>query len=139
MCLSKELFTAINQAKASVTLTERFARLEADLADFVTSPTLDPQYLKSLYPARDGVWAIRGSRPKPSIRVLGLFAAKNKFIATNYAMRSDLGEFESNEWRIERRRAKTIWRQLFPSYDFIPGRDVNKLFSGAINERYFQR
>jgi len=63
MYLTEELYLAISGPNPKD--VERFARLEADLADFVTSPTLDPGYLKSLWPARDGVWAIRSVRPKP--------------------------------------------------------------------------
>jgi len=137
MYLTEELYLAISGPNPKD--VERFARLEADLADFVTSPTLDPGYLKSLWPARDGVWAIRSVRPKPSIRVLGLFAAKDKFVATNFALRKKLGGFDSAQWRIEKRRAKTIWRQLFPSYPYIPGRNVDELFSGAIDGKYFEK
>lgn len=137
MYVTKELHLAITAPAPED--VERFAQLEADLADFVTSPTLDPQYLKCLWPPRDGVWAIRSVRPKPSIRVLGLFAAKDKFVATNLAIRKELGEFESEEWRIARRRAKAIWRKLFHVYPYIPGRDRNKVFSGAINEQHFRK
>lgn len=137
MYLAEELYLAITAPPPEE--VERFAQLEADLADFVTSPTLDPQYLKSLWPPRDGIWAIRSVRPRPSIRVLGLFAAKDKFVATNFALRKELGEFDSHEWRTEKRRAKAIWRQLFLGYPYIPGRDLDKLFLGAINGKYFKK
>ena len=137
MYLCRELYEAIrNPAPADI---ERFARLEADLATFVTSPTIDPGYLKGLWPAREGVWAIKSTRPSPSIRVLGFFAEKDSFVATNHALRSELGKFESRQWRDQKRRAGVIWRRLFPTYQFNASRDVNELFTGAINGDYFKR
>jgi hypothetical protein len=137
MYLSSELYQGISNPPPDD--TERFARLEADLATFVTSPTIDPGYLKGLWPRRDGIWAIRSVRPSPSIRVLGLFAEKDRFVATNYAVRSELGGFESKQWREAKRRAGVIWRRLFPTYPFNSSREVNDLFTGAINGNYCKR
>src|SRR5688572_1662301 len=137
MYLTRELYEAIRNPKPEH--TEIFARLEADLAVFVTSPTIDPAYLKGLWPPRDGVWAIKSARPKPSIRVLGFFPVKDKFVATNYALRNELGKFESKAWKREKNLAGTTWRHLFPTYPFIVTRDVDQLFTGAINGNYFKK
>jgi hypothetical protein len=137
MYVSHELYQAMSTPAESE--IEIFARLEATLTDFVTSKTLDPNYIRGLYPARDGVWAIRSVEPHPSIRVLGLFPLKDVFVATNFAKRKELGGFESKEWRAARRRAKTVWRQLFTPYPYLDTRDVNQLFSGALNGNYFKK
>jgi hypothetical protein len=40
---------------------ERMAELEADLAVFIHSPTIDPGYLYKLSPTHYGVWEIRSA------------------------------------------------------------------------------
>ena len=75
--------------------TPRMGRLDADLEHFVVSPEIDPKYLFHLYPSQDCVWEIRSVRDDPSIRVLGMFAAKDVFVATNFALREDLGGWQS--------------------------------------------
>jgi len=117
---------------------ERFAKLQADLDMFLTGETIDPKYLFGLTPITDGVWEIRSTRPKPSIRVFGLFHSKDTFIATHYIERKGLGGWNSNEWRTEIRRAVAIWRQLFPAYDPLNSSNIGELITGAINERYFK-
>jgi hypothetical protein len=119
--------------------TQRYAELEADLAQFVDSPTLNPQYIFMLTPARDCVWEIRSVMPQPQIRALGLFAAFNTFVVTHLSLRSALGtEWNSRPWKETKRLARAQWRVLFHSYAPLPGRDVNSLFSGAINGEYFK-
>jgi hypothetical protein len=134
----ERLYAAMMEHKATRADTERFAKLEADLGVFVNSPTIDPKYLFGLAPARDSVWEIRSVRGQPSIRVLGLFAAKDVFVATNYALRSDLHKWESKQWKEAKRRARTEWTHLFNPYQPVGGRDVNALFSGAISGKYFK-
>ena len=55
-------------------IMDRYTKLEADLSVFVTSPTINPDYLYLLYPRRDKVWEIRSVMPKPQLRVFGFFA-----------------------------------------------------------------
>lgn len=116
----------------------RVAELQADLEVFVTARSIDPKYLFLLYPLRDAVWEIRSTRESPSIRVLGLFAWKDVFIATNHALRTDLGEWQSREWRTVKRAARAAWRQLFHPYDPKDGADVKQLVSGALDGKYFK-
>jgi hypothetical protein len=116
----------------------RVAELRADLEVFVEARTIDPKYLFLLYPARDAVWEIRSVRDDPSIRVLGLFAAKDVFVATNYALRSDLGGWESREWKKVKRAAGAAWRRLFPAYPPERDSDAKRLVTGALNGRYFK-
>lgn len=59
---------------------QRFARLQSDLEQFLLNPELDTDYLKPLVPEGKGVFEIRSRRPKPSIRVFGMFPEKDRFV-----------------------------------------------------------
>lgn len=116
----------------------RVAELQADLEVFVTARSIDPKYLFLLHPVCDAVWEIRSTRETPSIRVLGLFAWKDVFIATNHALRTDLGEWPSKEWKAAKRAARAAWRQLFHPYDPKVGAEVKQLVTGALDGKYFK-
>ena len=136
MYITDELREALNNPSSED--VERFARLEADLGTFVTSPTIDPKYLQLLLPVRNGVWEIRSVRPRPSIRVVGLFADKDLFVATQHYLRAPLGGFNTREWRDAIERAKATWTNLFPGYDPNYETDATKLITGAVSEQYFR-
>lgn len=116
----------------------RIAQLQADLEVFVEGRSIDPKYLFLLYPMRDGVWEIRSVRDRPSIRVLGLFACKDVFIATNHALREDLGDWNSREWKAVQREARAEWRRLFGAYDPQITTDIRELVTGALDGKYFK-
>ena len=84
------------------------------------------------------MWEIRSIRHAPSIRVLGLFAARNTFVATNHALREDLGGWQSREWNAVKRLARARWRTLFHTYQPIETTDVRIVVSGALNGKYFK-
>lgn len=138
MFLSGELWDLLRFEHEDQDLEERLGILQADLEFFVTSKTIDPKYLFHLYPPRDAVWEIRSVRPDPSIRVLGLFAAKDLFIATNHAMRAELGGWQSRQWKVVKRTARARWTQLFLPYLPEIGTDATKLVTGALDGRYFK-
>ncbi len=137
--LTPELHEEVFRSRADDKEIERYARLQADLEVFITSETLDPKYLYGLSPASEGIWEIRSVRPRPSIRVFGMFAVKDRFIATHSALRNPLGGWKSWDWAVEIRRTKAIWRNLFPSHGPITSTDMNELITGALNERYFRK
>jgi hypothetical protein len=116
----------------------RVAELRADLEVFVEARTIDPKYLFRLYPARDGIWEIRSVREQPSIRVLGLFAWKDVFIATNHALREELDGWNSREWKTVKRTACAEWRKLFPSYEPKVVSSVQLVVTGALDGKYFK-
>lgn len=116
----------------------RIGELLADLDVFITGEPLDPKYLFLLYPARDSVWEIRSVRTSPSIRVLGMFAQHDVYVATNFALRKELGGWESREWKNVKRAAGAEWRRLFPAYEPLRSTTVSDLVSGAIDGRYFK-
>jgi hypothetical protein len=136
--VTESLNTVLNSPEGSIEWEQRVAELRADLEVFVTSRTINPKYLFLLYPARDAVWEIRSIRDDPSIRVLGLFAQRDVFIATNLAFRSDLGGWQSREWKAVKRTARAQWRRFFLSYDPVRGYDVKKLVTGALDGKYFK-
>jgi hypothetical protein len=116
----------------------RVGDLQADLERFAAGQVIDPKYLFLLYPSRDGVWEIRSNGSDPSIRVLGLFARRDVFIATNFAMRADLEGWESREWKKVKRAAGAEWRILFHPYEARRTINVRELVTGALNGKYFK-
>lgn len=117
---------------------QRVADLQAHLERFVTGEPIDPKYLFLLYPKQDAIWEIRSVRPDPSIRVLGLFAAKDVFIATNYALRESLGGWQSREWKNVKKAAQASWRGLLHPYSPIVTTEVSDLVTGALDGQYFK-
>src|SRR5262245_14247707 len=97
--LTEELWQLLNTEHDDPEMEDRLGDLLADLEFFVENGRVHPKYLFLLYPARDGVWEIRSAIPSPSIRVLGLFAGRDVFIATNFALRETLGGWQSREWK----------------------------------------
>ena len=138
MFLSEPLWTLLSTEHSDEAMEERMGFLQADLEQFSNGHSIDPKYLFLLSPVRDAVWEIRSTRPSPSIRVLGLFAARDVFVATNHALREDLHGWESRQWREVKRAAKARWRQLFHTYDPIASTNHHDLVSGAIDGKYFK-
>jgi hypothetical protein len=94
--------------------------------------------LFQLYPRSKAVWEIRSVQDSPSIRVFGLFAEMDVFVATNFALRSELGGWESREWKQARRNATVEWNGLFKPYHPLHGDSVDDVVTGAISGRYFK-
>jgi hypothetical protein len=118
---------------------ERVGKLQADLEVFLSGERpIDPKYLFLLYPSRDAVWEIRSVRDDPSIRILGRFAMKDVFIATNHAKREDLGGWQSRAWKEVKRAAGAIWRQIFPVYQPLVSINIHDNVSGAHSGEYYR-
>jgi hypothetical protein len=138
MFVSEGLNAILTSPEGDPSWELRIAQLQADLEVFVEGRSIDPKYLFLLYPMRDGVWEIRSVRDRPSIRVLGLFACKDVFIATNHALREDLGDWNSREWKAVQREARAEWRRLFGAYDPQITTDIRELVTGALDGKYFK-
>lgn len=119
-------------------LEARFIDLHADLVLFVTGRWIPPNYLKHLEPTRLGVWEIRSHQYEPQIRVFGQFAKRDVFIGFSYRLRDELGGIQSPFWNHEIRRVRDNWNDLFSSYRAKTTADKHKLFTGAIDDEYFQ-
>lgn len=136
--VNEALNAVLNSPEGSQDWEYRVGELRADLEVFVEAKTIGPKYLFLLYPARDAVWEIRSTGTAPSIRVLCLFAWKDILIATGHALRSDLGGWESREWKTVKRDARAAWRKLFAAYDPQPETDARALVTGALDGKYFK-
>ena len=109
---------------------ERYARLRADLEQFVVGNYIDEKYLKKLH-GFDSVWEIRSVRRRPGIRVFACFADTDVFIATNHALRQDLGGGRDFGFAQEARRCLVMWRQLFPTYEPLTGNHLQDCINNA--------
>jgi hypothetical protein len=138
MFVSEGLWHALTSPEGDDEWERRVGELRADLELFVAGEPVHPKYLFLLYPACDAVWEVRSTGTDPSIRVLGLFAEKDVYIATNYAHREWLGGWQSREWKRFKRMAKAIWLWLFPTHQPIVTSKVSDLVTGAIDGRYFK-
>jgi len=138
MFVEERLWNALISPEGDVDWDDRIGRLRADLEVFVIEEYLDPKYLFLLYPAHDAVWEIRSVRDEPSIRVLGLFPELDIFVSTNYALREDLGGWQSREWKLVKRAAKAAWRRLFDPYKPKLSTIPSDVFSGATNGNYYK-
>jgi hypothetical protein len=138
MFVAEKLWSELNSPEGDSEWEERIGRLRADLEIFVTEATITPEYLFLLYPSSDAVWEIRSARDKPSLRVLGLFPETDVFVSTHHARREDLGGWQSREWKIVKRVARAVWRQLFPSYNPKLTSKANEVCSGVTNEIFYK-
>lgn len=138
MFVAEDLWGVLNSPEGDEEWERRVAELQADLEYFVEGRAIDPKYLFLLYHVREAVWEIRSVRQQPSIRVLGRFARKDIFVATNFALRESLGGWESRAWRDVKVMARTKWTNLFQQYQPEQSTNIHDLVSGALNGRYFK-
>lgn len=136
--VGEALWAVIQSPEGDQEWEQRIGELQADLERFVTGGPIDPKYLFLLYPAYRAVWEIRSVRADPSIRVLGLFAAKDVFIATNFALREELEGWQSRAWKEVKRAARAEWRNLLFPYLPLVTTDVKTLVTGALDGKYFK-
>lgn len=139
MFVTEGLQNVLDSPEGDQEWERRVAELQADLEYFVEGRAIDPKYLFLLYHVREAVWEIRSVRDQPSIRVLGRFAEKDVFIATNFALREDLGKWESRAWRDVKVMARTAWTNIFQQYQPVAGSNIHDMVSGALNGRYFKK
>lgn len=86
-------------------------------------------YMKQLEPFEAEVWEIRSVDPKPSIRVFGRFLTTDVFIATNKGRRSELGEFNSKNFRLAISYCGIEWRRCLPQALPHKGDSINDYIS----------
>ena len=99
MLIAEALWNFLHEPGPDPDWDDRKGFLLADLEVFAAGEPIGPKYLFLLYRASEGVWEIRSVRPNPSIRVLGRFIARDIFVATNFALRDNLGGWQSRQWR----------------------------------------
>lgn len=138
MLICEALHAELNSPEGDDEWEERIGNLQADLEHFITSAQIHSSYLFLLYPSRDCVWEIRSVKESPSMRVLGLFAYRDTFVATNMAKRSDLGGWQSREWKTVKRAARATWNALFYVYPPLNSTDIHTIVSGAIDGKFLK-
>lgn len=128
---------------------DRCMRLRADLEAFVRGQTIgvcmmpgrgrEHDRMAILDPPIDGIWDIRSVDPKPGIRVLGGFLAKDVFAALIWRPRSEpwrgrepLLAGKSEAWRAAILETRAAWRRLFFSYPPLVGESPDDFLSGYI-------
>ena len=138
MYIAEDQWSLFGTSHPDPVMETRIGTLRADLESFVDGTALYPGYLFLLSPTKEAVWEIRSTREDPSIRVLGRFVAKDVFIATNYAIRDELGGWQSRAWRDAKLKSRTVWSNLFHTYQPVITADIHSVASGAINGKYFK-
>jgi hypothetical protein len=145
--LAEEIKALIEGPWADSGLRYRAGRLRADLEEFVKGEQivacLEPfkaatAYMGRLDPPEDGAWDIRSRDPSPALRVVGMFAETDVFVALRWAPRSrqqtwtpkpPLGARNSREWRDMLVQCKTDWTNLFHSYRPVIGDNIHDYIS----------
>ncbi len=125
-----ELHRALTGTHADPVEASRCAALRARLEVFIGGDPITNTYLKALRPTRNAVWEIVNKKPKPSLRVFGLFVTRDVFIATHHQRRDLLGGFQTPMWKEEVRRARHEWYQLFENDPLLGS--LHEVVSGAI-------
>lgn len=138
MFVSEQIWATLSTEHEDDEMEERLGILQADLEVFAEGQPIGPKYLFLLYPVHEGVWEIRSIRQDPSIRVLGCFAKKNVFIATNMELRENLGGWQSREWKNVKRLARTRWVHMFHTYLPIISSNIHDVVTGAVDGKYFK-
>ena len=139
MYLVNALHSEIHLERNEESEKARFATLHADLVAFVTDPVIDQTYLFCLSPTGKGVWEIRSTRPKPSIRVFGMFSSKDTLIATHHVIRKPLGGWKTLEWKKEIQKTRQTWNQLFPAYKPLVSPNIDDVINGGLDGKYFKQ
>ena len=147
MLASVEIHALLSGPWRNQAMERRCGQLRATLEAFVKGDQIGicltpykagPAYMARLHKPEDEVWDIRVRDPKPAIRVLGRFGAKNLFVALLWAPRSTplawsprqpLGEANSREWRDAIVACKTKWTKLFRPYEPIQGASLHDYVS----------
>jgi hypothetical protein len=102
---------------------QRLGRLRADLDRFTAndriSIALFPQnkpkttYMARIEPVANEVWDFRSTDPKPGMRVLGRFSAKDAFVALVWDFHENL---KGSAWGRLGEGCLQEWAKLFPNY-----------------------
>lgn len=140
---TKDLYDEILQAAESVegSTGYRIGLLRNDLDAFSSGQLITVGYgreprckMKLLDPRRDEVWELRSRDPSPSLRVFTRFIQQDVLVATNMCWRKDLGGENDRRWAEQIRVCKTIWRQLFPTYNPHTGSGIHDYISRDVIE-----
>lgn len=106
------------------------AEMIALLDRFVDGEPLYDAQLDILKPHSKSVWALKSRRPKPGMRLLGMFAQKDVFVGSHLSDRVSLGGFNTHSWRTALSNARQGYRTVC-SFDPVKGGDRMNVISGV--------
>lgn len=136
--VTQPIWRLLNDETTDDISEERYGRLRADLETFVVERDLAPRYLYWLTPRHDLVWEIRSIADQPTLRVLGLFAERDIFVALTIEERSELGGWDSESWKRAKRTAVQRWGTILTCAP-LKGECEDDFFSGAIPGKYWKK
>ena len=102
----------------------------------------DDAFLGFLNSPTDTVWDLRSRDPRPGIRLLGQFVARNKFVALipasrsvelPYIERGPLNEADSPEWKAAIRDCEVLSYRLLHPFEPIKGVEISEI----LDEPYY--
>jgi hypothetical protein len=139
--ISEEINRVAHPPWPSTTIGKRHTRMrtyldawtEGRLITVADHPYNKPRgtFMARIDPGVDEVFDIRCRYPKPGIRVLGLFADCDLFIALTTTGHENLTT--GRDWRDEREACKAAWRRLFPTYQPLSRNHINEYISTNIH------
>jgi hypothetical protein len=138
MFVCESMWEELNRTYEDWEHERRLGALQAHLEVFSSGEPIGPKYLFLLYPAQDGVWEIRHPEDYPSLRVLGLFARKDVFIAMDLVRRDELGGWQDRRWKEVKRRAAARWRGVFFTEPPLITTQISDVVSGADDGIYYK-
>jgi hypothetical protein len=132
--VSTEILEAVTPPFAETGDGERMAEfrqtLDAFLENGAFSVAEDPHdkpsdaMLARVHPTDAEFWDIRSIAPRPGIRCLGAFIAKDAFVALAWTYRENLDE--PGAWAVEIERCIIHWRELFGTQQPLKGATLDE-------------
>lgn len=146
MLISREITELLNGANAAQ--KARAKRLLADLQSFVKGEVISiclrpyehgEAYFGRLDPVGSSIWDVRSRKPDPGLRIFGMFADLDTFVAlswwprsikVSWALKEPLGDKNSLNWRIAMHDCDSQWHSTLPGEVAVSGLEVERYVSG---------
>lgn len=111
------------------------AFLEQEMHRFTSAKNIEECYFKMLAPKSKRVWELKATDGEDiHLRVFGVFAEKDVFVAMSYAYRADLGDKDSYEWKRQISYTRKMWDHLFPGHSPKGIETIQSLVTGVIDD-----
>lgn len=122
---------------------ERFVKGSALLMCFAPKKGKDDAHFALLNPPGEACWDVRSLTPSPSLRVLGMFADVDAFVALDWwpkrikvawSGKEPLGD-DDLLWRLAIHECRARWHSILPGEIPVAGRDVRRYVTGYVDVR----